>query len=262
MGIQYGNITLRRVDRDELVDYLSEINLDAYVSPTVNGFTTVYDKGELTKLRKLNSRSKTILRQYQYDPQASLVCLASHISERFTCSAIAIFIYDGSIFWYHVCKNGVMLDEYTTCGDNNWQSSQIINITGNQIKGGDARKLCTVFEIEKALEEVEIILRKPDGSDDETLLNLPRYEALLQVESYCSPLIRHEALARALGMRPCWVVGPADYRGIVCRDMEVCFEFEDDDPSFEEALLMLKKTKIFEEMKETSKPFWKKAWLN
>lgn len=242
MGITYGNITLKKVHQDTLIEYLSEINLDAYVSPTINQFTTVYDKAssykekaELDKVAKLDSRSKKILKQYSYEPYAYLICLASHLSEKFSCPALALFIYDGDIFWYHLCENGIMLDEYTTHRDKNWQPGKIINIfTEGKIKGGDAEKLCNAFGVKEKIEQVETILRRPCLNNN---------KALLDTETYWSPLIRFEELAIALGINPSWVVGPADYAGIVNHDIEVCFEL-DDVPSFEEALSMLKKTQI------------------
>lgn len=121
MGIQYGNLTLHEVHQEELIDYLNEVGRDAYVSPTFNEFTTVYDKAvdgsngeDLAKLVKLDSRARGIINQYRYGSYSALVCLASHLSERFSCFALAFHIYDGDIFWYHLNQGGEMLDEYIT----------------------------------------------------------------------------------------------------------------------------------------------------
>ncbi|MDB9515890.1 hypothetical protein PN466_02810 [Roseofilum reptotaenium CS-1145] len=80
---------------------------------------------------------------------------------------------------------------------------------GNQIKGGDAKKLCKAFEKEKLISEVNTILTKPDGNNCKRLDSFDgsRYDALLQVENYDSPTTRHEALARVLGICPGLVVG-------------------------------------------------------
>ncbi|WP_407898405.1 hypothetical protein [Scytonema sp. NUACC26] len=118
---------------------------------------------------------------------------------------LAVHVYDGSIFWDRLSKDGEMLDEYTTYGDENWRPGKVYNKlpTRPQIKGGNPNKLCIAFGKEIMLDQIEIILRKPDRLSDETsLVNLPRNEALLRVESYSLPIIRHEALARYLGMCP------------------------------------------------------------
>jgi hypothetical protein len=55
---------------------------------------------------------------------------------------------------------------------------------------------------------VENILHKPDRiSSGISLLDLANYDFLLQVEAYSSPLDRHEALARALGICSGLVLG-------------------------------------------------------
>lgn len=260
MGIQYGNLTLYGVHQEELIDYLSKVGRDAYVSPTMNDFITVYDKSvdgvnreDLAKLVKLDSRARAIINQYRYGSYIALVCLASHLSEKFSCSALAVDIYDGSIFWYHLCQNGEMLDEYTTCGDDDWQPGKVLDKLPAkcQIKGGDPKKLCTAFGRETAIEQVETILSKPDGISDETsLLNLPYNEALLRVESYWSPIIRHEALARALGMCPGFVVSlnylAIDTGELAERWEDFRYDEGDDVPNFEEVELLLRKTNIYE----------------
>jgi len=257
MGIQYGNITLHGVHEKELINYLSEVGRDAYVSPTINEFTIVYDKAaggpnreDVAKLVKLEPRARTIINQYRYGPYFALVCLAVHLSEKFSCSALAVDVYDGSIFWYHLCQNGEMLDEYTTCGDDDWQPGKVFDEfpLKCQIKGGEPRKLCTTFGRKTASEQVEIILRKPDGNSDEIPNDLSRYSALLKVESYPSPVIRHEALARALGICPGWVLG-LNYNALDTGELGEHWEdfryYECDDiPSVEEVELMLKKTSI------------------
>lgn len=261
MGVQYGNFTLYRVEQDELFEYLSKIGRDAYVSPTMNKFTTVYDKAgcglnreDIAKLIKLDSRTRSILNQYRGDPYSGLVCLARHLCEKFSCPALAVHVYDGDIFWYHLCQNGEMLDEYTTHGDDNWQPGKVLDYfpINPQIKGGDAKKLCTAFDKELAIEQVDSILRKPTYIDNSLIensavctLNLPRYLELRRIKNY-SPLERHEALARGLGMCPGLVVN-LNYLAIDTGEFSDQWEdfrdYEDDDfPTLEEVDLMLKKT--------------------
>lgn len=257
MGIQYGNLTLHRVHQQELIDYLSEVGRDAYVSPTNNEFTIVYDKAvdgatrdDLTKLAGLDSRARSLINRYRYGPYFALVCLAYHLSERFSCSTLAVHVYDGSVFWYHLSQNGELLDEYTTCADDSWQPGKILGKfpAECQVKGGDSRKLSTAFGKEAAIELVENILRKPYGYTDNSELNLPRFLELLALKSYCSPVIRHSALARALEICPGWVVG-LNYLAITTEEFaerweDFRYNEGDDIPNFEEVELMLRKTSI------------------
>ncbi|GAA6622587.1 hypothetical protein [Scytonema sp. NUACC26] len=256
MGIQYGNLTLQGVHREDLINYLSKVSREAYVSANVNGFITIYDRAidgadrkDVANLTKLDSRARAIVNQYRYGSYFTLVCLAHHLSRIFSCSALAVHVYDGSIFWYYLSKNGEMLDEYTTCGDDNWKPGKVLDKfpAQYQIKGGNSNKLCTAFGKEMTIDQVETILRKPDDISDETsLLNSPRNEALLKVESYSSPIIRHEALARYLGICSGFVVG-INYLAIDTGEFPELWEdfchWEDDDvPRIEEVEPLLIKT--------------------
>ncbi len=256
MGIQYGNLTLHGVQQEELVNYLSEVGLDAYVSPNINNFVTIYDKAasglnreDITLLSKLEPKFKAILNQYRYGSYAALVCLANHLSKVFSCSALAVHVYDGNFIWYHLCQNGEMLDEYTTCGSDKWEPGKPISSFPSlrQIKGGNASKLCKAFAQETVIEQVDIILRKPEGRSDETsLLNLPLNEALLRIEKYSSPTIRHEALARVLGICPGFVVG-LNYVAVDTGELaemweDFCDDEEDNFLTASEVEVMLRKT--------------------
>lgn len=255
MGIQYGNLTLYGVSQEEVFKYLNEIGQDAYISPAFNLFTTVYarcveeqSKSQRLKLANLDSSFTIILNQYKSGSIATLVFLATHLSRVFSCPAFAAFIYDGDCFWYHLSQEGVMLDEYTTCGGDNWQPGQGISELSSQIKGGDAKKLCTAFKQEKFVNQIETVLRKPQGFTKEScLLNLSRYDTLIQIKNYDSPVTRHEALARVLGICPGLVLG-LDYTAIDTGELgDHWYDFqhgEIDVPSFEEIDVMIKKTSV------------------
>ncbi|MCY6493931.1 hypothetical protein [Leptolyngbya sp. GGD] len=252
MGVQYSNIILHDVDQEEVVRYLTERGRKAYVSPTIGRITAVYDEAlngfeasELAELKKLDQSAETLLRQYHYGNEAVLVCLTSHLSRQFDCVALGTFVNDGHSLWYHLRENGALLDEYTTHASPDWKVGEFPNtVTGVQIKGGNAGKICRAFQVLEAVEQVEIILRKPNGNSQIPLHATNRYQALLQTENYWSPIFRHEALARALKIRPCWTVG-IDYKCIVYGDVSACFEFDDDDPSLDE---------VFQEMKSSFIP--------
>lgn len=97
--------------------------------------------------------------------------LATNLSAKLSCSILAVAAFD-CVFWYHLNQCGIMLDEYITHGGEDWIVGKGFEylVPNSQIKGGDARKLCTAFDREEAIDRVESILRKPDILDRETEL--------------------------------------------------------------------------------------------
>ncbi|MBD2436261.1 hypothetical protein [Nostoc sp. FACHB-110] len=232
MGTRYSNISLWGVSQDELLAYLSHINLDAYISPTINGYTVLYDIAStgyphnLPKIIQTESNLKSILRKYLNGQQAAMVCLSSHLSRQFSCSVLAVFVIDSLNLWYHLSCNGQMLDEYITWCDKQWQPGQSMGKqTEGETQGGDSIKLCSAFGKEYAVLDIEKILRQPVSLNFDSMK-------------------RHESLAKALGISPCWVVGT----NYLCCTGEDDFEShydshqEDNDPTYEQALIMIKKT--------------------
>jgi hypothetical protein len=231
MAIHYSNITLYGVSQFELLTYLPDLKFDAYISPTINEYTILYDVASIgypqaiPKTIQLETNLKYLSRQYLDLQTTAMVCLSSHLSRRFNCSILAVFAINSLTLWYHLAQNGLMLDEYITMGDKNWQPGKALNSTNGSIKGGDAGKICQAFSKNDAIEKVEIILRQP-------------------VENFNS-MTRHEALAIALGIRPCWVVGMNYLACTGADDFESNFESghcEDIDPTYDEAISMVKGT--------------------
>lgn len=258
MGVRYHNITLQGVTQQELADYLKQFHFDCYISPTVNGFTVLYEIATLSSNSSLgflfrDSRSlhQSIqkvaqfdrwMRQYQDSYLATLVCLSSHLSAVFSCSVLAVFADEDCMFWYHLSRSGAMIDEYTTSADRHWQPGRGIKDFSVRIpQGGDPYKLASAFDREEAVQDLQMILRKPQLFELCLEQGQNRYSALLNMRSYCC-LTRHEAIARALGMRPCWVVG-LDY--LCCEgsgDFEAHYgdQMEDIDPPLDEAINLIR----------------------
>jgi hypothetical protein len=231
MGIHYSNITLQGVSQSELATYLSDIGLDAYISPTINRYTVLYDVASTGYPDKIplpiqcEENLRSLLHQYRDGQLAVTICLSSHLSRKFSCSILAVCVTSSLTLWYHLSQNGLMLDEYLTEANRNWKPGRMLNETGNgTIKGGDAKKICSAFSKEDAISEVEIILTQP-------------------IEIFDS-MTRHEALAKALGIHPAWVVG---MNFLCCTgedDFEAHYEAncDESDPTFDEALAMVKGT--------------------
>jgi hypothetical protein len=232
MGLRYSNITLQGVSQEDLVTYLSNTGLDAYLSPTINQYTILYDIAStgypynipISIRREENLQS--FLDKYKDGQIAAMVCLSCHLSKKFSCSVLAVSAISSLTFWYHLSQNGLMLDEYLTNADRHWKPGRMIDEPGNNgtIKGGDAKKICSAFNKESAISEVEIILTQP-------------------IESFDS-VTRHEALAKSLGIQPSWVVGINYLCCIGEDDFEAWYEsnLDESDPTFEEALVMVKGT--------------------
>lgn len=227
MGIRYSNITLQGVSQNELVNYLSNIKFDAYVSPTVDEYTVLYDLASIGYPHKLPKyiqqeyNFSSLCKRYLSPQQAIMACLCSHLSRKFNCSTLAIYVLDGITFWYHLSQNGYLLDEYIT---DNYSHSKIKVSLTDKIATHSAEKLCSAFGKQNAIAQVKTILGEP-------------------VETYNS-MTRHELLAKALEIRPCWVVGMNYHCFTEEDDFEAHYECdrEDCEPSYEEALQMVKKT--------------------
>lgn len=93
MGHFYTKIILQGLNQESLADYLNLINRKTYVSPTINGFTVVYDcKSE--------------------DTSQELFQLTCQLSSVFGCPALAILVHDDLILHYELYQAGKIKDEY------------------------------------------------------------------------------------------------------------------------------------------------------
>lgn len=160
MGSFYTNITLRGPAQDSVAEYLNQQNRNAYVSPTANDCTVIYDAA-------CESQDTRILED-----------LASELSKRFGCPALAVLNHDDDILWYKLYESGQFVDEYDSAPS--YFDPHATEIAAP--KGGDAQKLCGAFKAEGRSAEVEEILRAPG------------------IVGYLYAAERHQALAGALGI--------------------------------------------------------------
>lgn len=136
MGRSFSNITIKGQNQIKIADYLESLSRRAYVSPTINNFTVVFDEESEKDYTKLSY-------------------LATRLSENFGCLTLPIFIYDESVFCYELYKDGQLLDEYISKPD--FHDSKLDPYP----EGGDAEILCKVLNIKKATSIVRPILREP-----------------------------------------------------------------------------------------------------
>jgi hypothetical protein len=166
MGNFYTNVTLHGSDQNSIAEYLTQQNRTAYVSPTVNNCTVVYDE-------QCEAQDTDILEE-----------LASDLSKRFGCPALAVLNHDDDILWYKLFEAGRLTDEYDSCPDYFDAEAEELSMP----KGGDAQKLCSVFGSAQNAAEVERVLRAPNP------------------DAYVFAVERHEELVKALGI-PTFSVG-------------------------------------------------------
>lgn len=175
MGIFYTDITLKDIDQQSAASYLKANHRQAYVSPTFNGCTVVFDKAS-------DEDGHTL---YQ---------LAAELSEALHCVALAVLVHDGDLFLYWLYERGRLADEYNSAPGYFEVDVKYIPTAGN------AEKLCEAFQVPEALVEVHDIFQRviKTATDDDY-----SEEHLIGDEI-------HDVLAQALNL-PLFVVDTGYY---------------------------------------------------
>ena len=163
MGSFYTNITVKGAFQQELADFIQAQGRIAYVSNTVRGYTVVFDE-------KCEEQDTRVLAK-----------LASKLSKKLRCRALAVLNHDDDILLYQLYENGKLADEYDSCPD----YFDMETTSPRPPQGGDLRKLAETFGVEYPGDEAAAILRRDD---------------------YAFAVERHEELARVLGL-PDFVAG-------------------------------------------------------
>jgi hypothetical protein len=156
MGSFYTNISLKGPDQEQLVNHLNGIRRRTFVSPTINGVTVVFDE------------------ESESQDDAILTELATELSRKFDCVALAVLNHDDDVLWYQLCQSGKLTDEYNS-------SPNYFDGGYAAPSGGDAAKLCAAFGVEQA--RMAVVARTLRGS-------------------YVFAVERHQELAEALSLSP------------------------------------------------------------
>jgi hypothetical protein len=96
MGFFYTSVTLKGPTQEQVIAYLHERGRDAYVSPTIQGVTVVYDhacEGQDTDL---------------------IQAVTAGLSDTFECPALAALLHDDDDFLYWLFRSGRLADEYNS----------------------------------------------------------------------------------------------------------------------------------------------------
>jgi hypothetical protein len=167
VGAFYVNIVLRGPEQEVVAALLQEARRAAYVSPTVNGRTVLYDE-------ECDTQDEAVIRK-----------LAAHLSERLRCAAWAVLVHDDDVLWYVLYDRGRLADEYSSAPHHVEPSASA------KPMGGDAKTLCEAVGHPSAETRVRQVLAA-SGSED---------------EGYVFETDRHRDLANALGLRADWLAG-------------------------------------------------------
>jgi hypothetical protein len=168
VGFFYSNITLKGPTQEQLATYLRLQQRDAYVSPTVNDITVVYD-------RECEDLKADVLHT-----------VASHLSRAFECPALVAYLFDDDVLWYALYQHGHCVDTYNSVPD------YFDDDQAAEPSGGDAAVLCAAFDVEHVARDVDALLHfAPLAEDDNGELVMP--------EGYLPAEQQHQALARTLG---------------------------------------------------------------
>lgn len=151
----YANITLQGPDQGDVVAYLRTQGRVAYVSPAVKSCTVVF-----------------------HEDLSSQEDLASALSAHFSCPALLVMDYGGSILLYQLYVNGEQTDAYVS------SPHEELDTGGQPAPEGNAEVLCAAFAMEHKQPTVERILRRPTKPNTD----------------YAFAVNRHGELARALGL--------------------------------------------------------------
>jgi hypothetical protein len=142
MGSFYTNVALRGPDQRQILQALIQADRVAYVSPTVDGFTVIYDK------------------ETEDQEEGVLKALASQLSKRFACPALAALVHDSDVFMYWLFEAGDLVDEFDSAPDY-FGSSEESSLSC----GGDAERLCAAFGVEEAVPEMAALFESVEAAN-------------------------------------------------------------------------------------------------
>jgi len=96
VGAFYTNVVIRDCEQQQIADFLRQEGLVAYVSPTVDGWTVVYERGSETQ-------REGVLEQ-----------LAARLSAHLETVVFAVLNHDDDILCYWQYERGTLLDQYNS----------------------------------------------------------------------------------------------------------------------------------------------------
>jgi hypothetical protein len=170
MGLFYTNLTVYRPPRLALLTELRRLRRTAFVGPTTQGYTVVFDKA--------------------IDEQdgAAVERLGRAVTEGLSCSALAASLHDDDVLYLWLFQKGRVRDRYDSCPGYFDPERE-----PGMPTGGNAKLICKAFERLISERRVEQLLRAEllDGGEGEIRGELERHGALareLEMPSFVAGL--------------------------------------------------------------------------
>ncbi len=138
MGTIYANITLKGPQAQDILQELGNQGKSAFVSPTEDGLTTVYE-----------------MDSDESDPSV-LTDLAEDLSGYLGCPALAVKTLDEELFCYWLFSDGELVDTYKSV------AQTLDNAVKTKSAGGRPELLAQLFNTDVTSEEISEILHCPD----------------------------------------------------------------------------------------------------
>lgn len=133
MGSTYSNITLKGPEARDILQELGNQGRSAFVSPTEDGLTTVYEMDS------------------DESGENVLTCLAEDLSGCFGCPALAVQVVDDDVFRYWLYVDGELSDSYRSPSVSGQPDE-------GEMRGGNPEMLIQHFNPDASAEEVADIL--------------------------------------------------------------------------------------------------------
>lgn len=130
MGIFYTNTTLQTSDLRSVIVYMKKNKRSGYILPRPSRFVVLYD--QVTE-----DQNPTVIEK-----------LSSELSEQLACIAFSILVHDSDVFAYWLYQQGQLLDEYNSI------PAYFDDDVDPAPSGGNAQKLCQIFGVPEAVEQV------------------------------------------------------------------------------------------------------------
>jgi hypothetical protein len=163
MGLFYSNLAVYKPARDALVSALKGMKRTAYLSPTIDGHTIVFDKA-------MEGQNARVIEE-----------LGKNLTAKLKCTALAAVLHDDDVLLMWLFRNGEIYDHYDSI-----PGYFDANAGPGAPVGGDADLLCLAFDRLDRKKRLKKLLRADRLKDE-----LPERWGELE---------RHRAVAAELGI--------------------------------------------------------------
>lgn len=160
VGSFYTNVTLRGPDGEQVIAAIRELGYRAFVADTINGLTLICEQ-------QSDTQDKGIWHT-----------VASRLSEKLACAALAVMNHDDDFLLYGLYQSGRLVDEYNSCPAY-WNE-----VEQAEPLGGDPKMLCQAFGMPGNHVDIDRVLHTPtssleDDGEDEFVFATERHAALI-----------------------------------------------------------------------------------